>query len=205
MDEGLFRRAIGTTRQAFLSPHQPQWNETPEESRARNYRDLPERGRDDYLRSLIAESAGDKLAWDSVKLIAETLLRDAKQLPDDLAEWVADVLTDIAKPRKDRRRPRPTRGDRPRQTVTGSSAVPSSTWAPCTTCRRPETAKVRGNAAQKADPLAMLSAGRSSGRRSKRTRTRSGFGESATRSCPTRRAKKARTTRAGFLGILRAD
>ena len=110
MDEGLFRRAIGTTRQAFLSPHQPQWNETPEESRARTYRDLPERGCDDYLRSLIAESAGDKLAWDSVKLIAETLLRDAKQLPDDLAEWVADVLTDIAKPRKDRRRPRPTKG-----------------------------------------------------------------------------------------------
>ena len=114
MDEAEFQRRVAYTYSAFLSQHQHQFGETPAETRARIFRKvLPKRGRDDFLRDLIAESVNIKLAWDSVKLIAEDLLRDGEQLPDALAEWVADVLADIAKPRKDRRRPRPTKGGSP--------------------------------------------------------------------------------------------
>ena len=114
MDEAEFQRRVAYTYSAFLSQHQHQFGATPAETRARIFRKvLPKRGRDDFLRDLIAESVNTKLAWDSVKLIAEDLLRDGEQLPYALAKWVADVLSDHGKAKKDRRRPRPTKGGSP--------------------------------------------------------------------------------------------
>ncbi len=112
MDEATFKRAVAITRQAFLS--RPEFEETPAETRVRVYRKiLTKRGRDDYLRGLIADSAHSKLAWDAVKLIAEDLLRDGEHLPPELAEWLADVLSDLGRPGKDKRRARPTKGGPP--------------------------------------------------------------------------------------------
>ena len=114
MDEAEFQRRVAYTHQAFLSQQHQQFGETPAETRVRIYHKvLPKRGRDDFLRSLIIESADSRLAWDSVKAIGESLLRDAEHLPAELANWVADVLADQDKPRKDRRRPRPTKGGSP--------------------------------------------------------------------------------------------
>ena len=114
MDEVEFKRLVAFTRQAFLWQRQPEFHETPAQTRARIYRKvLPVRGRNDFLHDLIAESGNNKTAWDSVKLIAEDLLRDAEQLPDALADWLADVLSDQGKPKKDQRRPRPAKGGSP--------------------------------------------------------------------------------------------
>ena len=114
MDSTEFDRLVRFTKQAFLSRHQPEWDEPPTDTRVRVYRKvLPERGRDEFLRSLIAKSTDNKVAWDSVKAIGESLLRDADHLPDELAEWIADVLTDQRKPKKQQRRPRPTKGGSP--------------------------------------------------------------------------------------------
>ena len=201
MDEAEFQRRVAYTDQAFLSQHQHQFGETPAETRARIFRKvLPKRGRDDFLRDLIAESVNTKLAWDSVKLIAEDLLRDGEQLPDALAEWVADVLADIAKPRKDRRRPRPTKGGSPETNHYWVICGPFNTSARSTPCHQHEMAADQGNAALKVDRLAILLGVPSSGSTCKPTKTPSGFGGNAIRSCPTRRAKKARTTQAGIFG-----
>ena len=114
MDETEFKRLVGFTRQAFMSRHQPEWNERPAETRVRVYRKvLPEHGRGDFLRSLIIESSDSRLAWDSVKAIGESLLRDGVHLPGELADWLADVLVDMNKPKKDKRRPRPGKGGSP--------------------------------------------------------------------------------------------
>ena len=114
MHEAEFQRLVEFTRQAFFSEHQPEFHETPVETRARVYlKVLPERGREDFLRDLIAQSAESANAWDSVKMIGEILLRDGEQPPPGLAEWLADVLADHGKPRKDKRRPRPAKDDSP--------------------------------------------------------------------------------------------
>ena len=51
---------------------------------------------------LIERSKDSKLEWDAVSLIAQETLRAGEQLPQDLADWVADVLAGD--------RPRPTTG-----------------------------------------------------------------------------------------------
>ena len=71
---------------------------------------LPKRGRDEFLHRLIVESADSKLAWESVKLIAENLLRGKEPLPAELRTWIADVLSDLHRQKKDKRRPRPSKG-----------------------------------------------------------------------------------------------
>ena len=114
MDSAEFDRLVGFTRQAFGPRHQPEWNETPAETRARVYRKvLPERGRGEFLSRLMDESAESKQAWDSVKLIAESLLRYGERLPAELSRWLADVLADQGKPKTEQRRPRPTTGGSP--------------------------------------------------------------------------------------------
>ena len=45
-----------------------------------------------HLKTLIKFSENEKEAWDTLALIAQTLLRDGKLLPPPLAQWVADVL-----------------------------------------------------------------------------------------------------------------
>ena len=145
MDEAEFQRRVAYTYQAFLSQHQHQFGETPAETRARIFRKvLPKRGRDDFLRDLIAESVNTKLAWDSVKLIAEDLLRDGEQLPDALAKWVADMLSDHGRRKKtgdDRARPRAVRR---RPTTIGSFAGPFNTSARSTICHQHEMAADQG-------------------------------------------------------------
>ena len=76
MDEQRFKALVEFTSRNFVT-HQPESNETPGETRARHYRNLPESARGDFLRGLLAESDRDKWAWDAVKLIAE----DVEQLP----------------------------------------------------------------------------------------------------------------------------
>ena len=46
-------------------------------------------------------------SWDGVRLIALRMLRDPEPLPFALASWVADVLEDASKPKKEKKRPRP--------------------------------------------------------------------------------------------------
>ena len=120
VDSAEFDRLVGFTRQAFGPRHQPEWNETPAETRARVYRKvLPERGRGEFLSRLMDESAESKQAWDSVKLIAESLLRYGERLPAELSRWLADVLADQGKPKTEQRgRGRP-RGAHPTLTAIG--------------------------------------------------------------------------------------
>ena len=122
MDEVEFKRLVAFTRQAFGPRHQPEWGESPAETRARHYRILPERARGEFLHGLIVDSAESKMAWDSVKLIAEELLRAKDHLPDELAAWIADVLFDHRKPKKEQRRPRP---------ATGGSKDANRDWVIC--------------------------------------------------------------------------
>ena len=110
MDETRFQGLVAFTRQAFMSHHQPELDELPAETRLRVFaKVLPKRGRDEFLHGLIDESAKSKHAWDSVKLIAESLLRRNEPLPVELRQWIADVLADQYTP-SDKRRPRPTKG-----------------------------------------------------------------------------------------------
>ena len=114
MDEARFKGLVEFTRRNFMSSHQPQWAETAAETRARFYEKvLPERGRSDFLCDLVAESTSNKMAWDTVKLIAENLLRAGESLPAELREWLADVLSDIRGPKANQRCPRPTKGGSP--------------------------------------------------------------------------------------------
>lgn len=71
------------------------------EAMARLWRDRSPSTRDAYLRDLIWCSEEIMLAWDSVSLIAQQLLRGGESLPAELAGWVADHLAG--------KRPRPTR------------------------------------------------------------------------------------------------
>ena len=109
MDEATFKRAVAYAKQAYLSRRE--LTETPVQTRVRVYRKvLPKRGRDEYLCGLIAESVRDKLAWDTVRQIAQELLRDGEDLHPELAAWIADVLADQQRPRGDKRRARPAKG-----------------------------------------------------------------------------------------------
>ena len=110
MDEQIFKKAVFVTRQAFMSQQRPQWRETPVESRVNAYYALPRDGRDEFLHGLIVESPDTKLAWDSVNLIAENLLRGEESLPAELRKWIADVQSDQRKRRNEKRRPRPSKG-----------------------------------------------------------------------------------------------
>ena len=194
MDEAEFQRRVAYTDQAFLSQHQQKFGETPAETRARIFRKvLPKRGRDDFLRDLIAESVNTKLAWDSVKLIAEDLLREGeltfqatRSRNGSRTCW--PTLPSRGKTGTDRARPRAVRR---RPTTIGSFAGPFNTSARSTTCHQHEMAADQGNAALKVDRLAILLGVPSSGSTCKPTKTPSGFGGNAIRFCPTRRAKKA--------------
>ncbi len=55
-----------------------------------------------HLKVLIGLSKNERAAWDTLRLIAETFLRDGTPLPPPLAHWVADVLGE--------KRQRPRRG-----------------------------------------------------------------------------------------------
>ena len=72
---------------------------------ARGYKILPPDGRSGFLQRLLVGSGETRLAWDSVSLIAQELLRAGEALPAELAEWVADVL--------EGKHPRPSKGALP--------------------------------------------------------------------------------------------
>ena len=114
MDETRFQRLVAFTRQSFMSQHQRNWDEDPAQTRLRMYEKvLPENGREEFLDRLIAESAKSKLAWNAVRLIAERSLREGKPMPAALNQWIADLLSDQYMPKKDKRRPRPSKDGSP--------------------------------------------------------------------------------------------
>ena len=108
MGEETFRAAVEIARN-ILRREREVWGATAPEGMVRLYERRAADTREDYLRDLIWCSEEIAVAWDSLSLIARGILRDGEQLPDALAEWVVDVLDDQTKPKKDRRRPRPTR------------------------------------------------------------------------------------------------
>ena len=59
---------------------------------AKSYRTAVSSGATFRLTGWIQESVGNRNTWDELNLIAQETLRSRKPLPDDLAEWVADVL-----------------------------------------------------------------------------------------------------------------
>ena len=106
MDEEIFRAAVEIARN-ILRREREVWGATAPEGMVRLYERRAADTREDDLRDIIWCSEEIAVAWDSLNLIARGILRDGEQLPDALAEWVADVLDDQTKPKKDRRRPRP--------------------------------------------------------------------------------------------------
>ena len=53
-------------------------------------------------------AATDRDRWDSLNVVAQERMRDGRELPQDLATWIADVLADQLRGKKDpKRRPRP--------------------------------------------------------------------------------------------------
>ena len=103
MDEATFLSYVEFVRRSFVDYKRELWEE-PAKGWAYNYKILPPDSRGGFLQGLIARSGETKLAWDSVSLIAQELLREGDPLPAELAEWVADVL--------EGKRPRPTTGGR---------------------------------------------------------------------------------------------
>ena len=65
------------------------------------------------IRRLLTESATNKHSWDGLSLIAQELLQQGEPLPQELGQWVADVLADHAAKPRDKRRPRPRQGGSP--------------------------------------------------------------------------------------------
>ena len=96
--------------QRFLKG-QRDYRESAAEQRRRAYKNLPARGRGDFLRDLLSDSNQTKKSWDAVNLIAQDLLRAGELLPPELAEWTSDVLADQFAKRDQKRRRRPTKGD----------------------------------------------------------------------------------------------
>ena len=74
---------------------------------ANRYRKTRAEVRPWLLADLIGSSEREAAAWDGVRLIALRMLRDPEPLPLALASWVADVLEDASKPKKEKKRPRP--------------------------------------------------------------------------------------------------
>ena len=74
-------------------------------------------GRRGDLNELLEASEVSNIEWDALYLIAQEHLRGREPLPDDLADWLADVLEDLTPSQKKEtqrsgvsKRPRPGRG-----------------------------------------------------------------------------------------------
>lgn len=107
LGEQSFQSLVEFVRSSFVDYKRELWEE-PAQGWAYSYKILPPNGRGGFLRRLLVGSGETKLAWDSVSLIAQELLRAGETLPAELAGWVADVL--------EGKRPRPTMGP---QTTSG--------------------------------------------------------------------------------------
>ncbi len=70
---------------------------------------LTDRQREPYLRNRITESETSREAWDSLCLISRDLLKKGHPLPQELGQWVAQVLDDLVHPSATQ--PRPPKGD----------------------------------------------------------------------------------------------
>ena len=101
MDEARFQGLVEFTRRSFVDYKRELWEE-PAKGWAYSYKILPPDSRGGFLQGLISGSGETKLAWDSVSLIVQGLLREGDALPAELAGWVADVL--------EGKRPRPSKG-----------------------------------------------------------------------------------------------
>ena len=111
MDEATFLSYVEFVRRRFVDYKRDLW-ETPAKGWAYEYKSLPEGACGGFLQGLITRSGETKLAWDSVSLIVQGLLREGDALPAELAEWVADVLEgkrprDRLQEAADQERPRP--------------------------------------------------------------------------------------------------
>ena len=86
MDEARFNHLVAFAKAQLKSP-------------AKIYQTLlADRQRGPYLLDQIAESETSRVAWDSLCEIARDLLREGRPLPEELAQWVAQVLDDLANP-----------------------------------------------------------------------------------------------------------
>ena len=92
MDKRKFDDLVAYVRRNYTDYQRDLW-EDPAKERAYEFGVvLPESARATFLAQLIEESSETKLAWDSVRRIAQERLRTGDSLPQELSEWVADVL-----------------------------------------------------------------------------------------------------------------
>lgn len=91
MDDSEFSGLVKFVKQQFAE-HEKEFQEDPVKAAAYHYDILPESGRGAFLRDWIDRSHTDQPAFDDVWFIAQTLLRRRERLPDELAEWLADVM-----------------------------------------------------------------------------------------------------------------
>ena len=99
MDEKKFNQFVEVARDV-LRQERDLWGETPAAVMARLYKRRAPETRADFLRDMFWCSDEITVAWDSLSLIAQEILRDGESLPAELAEWVADRLAG--------KKPRPT-------------------------------------------------------------------------------------------------
>ena len=99
MDDDRYQRAVEEAR-TFRIAARPWEKSRPFEVAAA---DLMEQDWETFVYNMqVLIQLPGKEAWDTLGLIAQTLLRDGKSLPQPLADWVADVLGN--------RRRRPSKG-----------------------------------------------------------------------------------------------
>ena len=98
MNDPTFEEMVELVREHYIDDDPT----TPAESLRNFYPSTVGELRTNLLTGLIERSEDSKLEWDAVALIAQQALRSGEQLPQALADWVADVLVGD--------RPRPTKG-----------------------------------------------------------------------------------------------
>ena len=96
MDETRFDDLVALAKRPLISP-------------VGIYAIITDRQRGPYLRNRITESETSREAWDSLCLIARDLLKKGHPLPEELGQWVAQVLDDLVHPPA--AQPRPPTGD----------------------------------------------------------------------------------------------
>ena len=115
MREETFQAAVDIARNVLRHECEA-WGTTGAESMARLYKRRAVDSRESFLRDLVWCSEEITVAWDSLNLIAQDLLRAGEPLPAQLAAWVADNLAG--------ERSRPTgRGQDPDAKVSRNHAV----------------------------------------------------------------------------------